>query len=159
SARRASVWRTSWPSGPATSPRSTPRTSSPTPARKGGDSVVPSEGRGEIPAPLFFRGGRWMRSLRILTIGAGCLSAAPALAEEPQLLDPSDARSLDPHNADAYCDAISGIAIAPTGDDAGSVPASPEALWCARSVAKNVTKLAQAVLRCHAKMAYMFFAG
>ena len=39
------------------------------------------------------------------------------------------------------------------------MPASPEALWCARSVAKNAAKLAQAVLRCHAKMAYMFFAG
>src|SRR3989449_9498938 len=36
--------------------RSTPRTPSPTPARKGGDSVVPTEGRGAIPAPLFFWG-------------------------------------------------------------------------------------------------------
>ena len=94
-------------------------------------------------------------------VAAACSAAQLLLAaaEETQLLDPSDARSLDAHNADAYCDVSSGIAIDPTGDDAGWVPASPEALWCARSVAKNAAKLAQAVLRCHAKMAYMFFAG
>ena len=94
-------------------------------------------------------------------VAAACSAAQLALAaaEETQLLDASDARSLDAHNADAYCDASSGIAIDPTGDDAGWVPASPDALWCARGVAKNLAKLAQASLKCHAKMAYGFYTG
>jgi len=79
--------------------------------------------------------------------------------EETDLLDSTHPRSLDAQNGDVYCDSTSGVPLDLTGEDAGWVPASPDALWCARGVAKNLAKLAQASLKCHAKMAYSFYTG
>ena len=79
--------------------------------------------------------------------------------EETELLDSTNPRSLDAQNGDVFCDSTSGNAMDPNGDDTGWVPATADALWCARGVAKNVAKLAQAALKCHAKMAYSFYTG
>ena len=57
------------------------------------------------------------------------------------------------------CDSTSGNALDSGGDDTGWVPATADALWCTRGVGKSLAKLAQAALRCHAKMAYTFLAG
>jgi len=90
-----------------------------------------------------------------------CSATQLALAsdEETELLDPTDPGSLDAQNGDVYCDSTSGHALNAGGDDTGWVPATADALWCARGAAKNLTKLAQAALKCHEKMAYSFFTG
>jgi len=80
-----------------------------------------------------------------------------AADEETALLDASNPGSLDAQNGDVFCDSTSGTALDPSGDDAGWVPATADALWCARGVGKNLAKLAQAALRCHSKMAYSFY--
>ena len=90
-----------------------------------------------------------------------CSATQLALAsdEETELLDPTNPGSLDAQNGDVYCDSTSGNALDSGGDDTGWVPATADALWCARGVGKSLAKLAQAALRCHAKMAYSFFTG
>jgi len=97
----------------------------------------------------------------IAAVAPLCSPAQLALAaqEETDLLDSTNPRSLDAQNGDAYCDATSGAPLDPTGDDAGWVPATVDTLWCERGVAKNLAKLAQAALKCHAKMAYSFYTG
>ena len=90
-----------------------------------------------------------------------CSATQLALAsdEETELLDSTNPGSLDAQNGDVYCDSTSGNALDSGGDDTGWVPATADALWCARGVGKSLAKLAQAALRCHAKMAYTFLAG
>ncbi|MBI5503241.1 MAG: hypothetical protein HY899_00455 [Deltaproteobacteria bacterium] len=61
--------------------------------------------------------------------------------------------ALDARGADLYCDASSGAPIDPGGDDAGSVPASRNALTCTRRAGKALGKLASAVARCHQQAA------
>ena len=96
-----------------------------------------------------------------VTVAPLCSPTQLTLASdvETELLDSTDARSFDAQNGGAFCDSTSGTPIDPSGDDAGWVPATPDALWCARGVAKNIAKLAQAALKCHAKMAYSFYTG
>src|SRR5207249_4824363 len=97
-----------------------------------------------------------------------CSATQLALAsdEETELLDPTkpcpdpiEPCSLDAQNGGVYCDSTSGNALDSGGDDSGWVPATVDVRWCARGVAKNLAKLAQAAVRCHAKMAYTFLAG
>jgi len=57
--------------------------------------------------------------------------------------------ALDARGADLYCDASSGAAIDPSGDDAGTVPASRDALNCTKRIAGGLGKLASRVARCH----------
>lgn len=58
-----------------------------------------------------------------------------------------------------YCDATSGALIDPTGDDAGFVPASKDALKCADQAGKSLGKLATLRSKCHAKAAQKGLAG
>src|SRR5713101_998933 len=88
-----------------------------------------------------------------------CSSAvlAGAGAEEAVLLAPATATpmSLDAQNGNVYCDGT--VAIDGTGEDAGKIPLSADGLKCAEKVAKNLSKLAGAVLKCHYKAANAAF--
>ncbi len=62
---------------------------------------------------------------------------------------------MDAVNALYYCDSTSAALIG--DDDPGWVPADPDKLRCALSVAKNAIKLSYAASKCHGKMASSFF--
>ena len=101
--------------------------------------------------------------LEVKRIAVATLCSVTQLAlatdEENALLDSSNPASLDAQNADTFCDSTSATPIDPSGDDPGWVPATPDALWCARGVGKNLAKLFGAVMRCHVMMAYSAYAG
>ncbi len=82
---------------------------------------------------------------------------AGASAFESVLLAPATATpmSLDAQNGNVYCDGT--VAIDGTGEDAGKIPLSADGLKCAEKVAKNLSKLAGAVLKCHYKAANAAF--
>jgi len=67
--------------------------------------------------------------------------------------------SLDVQNGLLYCDNSSGTPIDPTGDDAGFVPTSSDALKCSDGVGKNVAKLWDAIVKCSTKAADSAFKG
>ena len=79
---------------------------------------------------------------------------AGANAFEAMLLAPNP-QSLDAQNGNVYCDGT--VAIDGTGEDAGLIPLSKEGLKCATTVAKNLSKLARAVLKCHFRTANAVF--
>src|SRR5262249_7875024 len=80
---------------------------------------------------------------------AGVVDNAAAL--EAALV--SGPTSLDVVNGQVYCDPQSGMAIDPTGEDAGFIPSSVDALKCADSVGKNAAKLWSAIAKCSSKKA------
>ncbi len=84
--------------------------------------------------------------------GTTTLSAAASLAAT-LLADASDPGSLAAANGGVYCDATSGIAIDPTGAEAGFVPASHGALVCGDRVQKDLATFTRSVWRCHQKAA------
>lgn len=67
--------------------------------------------------------------------------------------------ALDARGSDLYCDATSGTAIDPGGDDAGSIPATRDALTCTRRLGSALGKLAKTVVRCHQSAAAAAFGG
>src|SRR5437867_13373124 len=83
-----------------------------------------------------------------------------AAAEEAvTFADKSNPLSLHAQNGSVYCDSTTGVFIDPSGDDAGWVPDSSNALKCADSVGKELGTLAGAAIKCHIKMADQFFNG
>src|SRR5262245_22510609 len=67
--------------------------------------------------------------------------------------------SLDVQNGLLYCDNSSGTPIDPSGDDAGFVPTSSDALKCSDGAGKNVAKLWGAIVKCSTKAADSAFKG
>jgi hypothetical protein len=65
--------------------------------------------------------------------------------------------SLDALGGVLWCDATSGVAIDPDGDDTGMVPGTREHLSCGSRVAKAVVKLAGDVFKCHRDLAGQVF--
>lgn len=78
-------------------------------------------------------------------------------ALEEAVLFGNSALSLDGQNAGIYCDSASAALIG--GDETGWVPDDKNALKCEQTVAKNVSKLVAAALKCHDKMNTSFFKG
>lgn len=56
---------------------------------------------------------------------------------------------LDAQNGGLYCDASSGVAIEPGGDDAGFVPATGAVRRCAEKLTRQLNSLASALRSCH----------
>lgn len=86
-----------------------------------------------------------------LEASSGCASSTvpSLLSGEASSLE----TTLDARGADVYCDATSGASLDPSGDDAGSVPATSDALACTRRVSLSLSKLAKSVVKCHQKAA------
>ena len=84
-----------------------------------------------------------------------------AAAEESVLFaGKNNGASLDAQNGNVYCDSTSGAMIMSSdSDDSGWVPADKNMLKCQCTVAKNLSKLAAATLKCHIKLADSFFKG
>ncbi len=90
--------------------------------------------------------------------GTTTLASAAAFAST-LLADASDPGSLAAANGDVYCDATSGVAIDPSGVEAGFVPASRDVLACSDRVRKSLGTFARTVWRCHQKAADGDFHG
>ncbi len=76
---------------------------------------------------------------------------------EEAVLFGGGASSLDGQNGGIYCDSASAALIG--GDETGWVASDKGALKCEQTVAKNVSKLVAAALKCHDKMNTSFFKG
>ena len=74
---------------------------------------------------------------------------------------PAPALSIDGQNGNTYCDSTSGAMIdgGPGGDDPGWVPNSAPNLKCAETVAKMLSRLVGAVIKCHIKLNDSDFKG
>jgi hypothetical protein len=73
--------------------------------------------------------------------------------------DQSNPTSLDALGGALYCDATSGVAIDPGGDDAGYVPSIDDHLQCGDRTAKSLAKLAVAFSKCHRDLGSRAFNG
>jgi hypothetical protein len=72
--------------------------------------------------------------------------------------DASTAGSLDSLNAAVFCDATSGLEIDP-GLNVGFIPSTTDHYKCSAVVAKLLSKLDYAVVKCHQKLVKAIFAG
>jgi hypothetical protein len=93
-------------------------------------------------------------------IGCDATILASANAKRDVLLgDSSVVGSLDNLNGTFFCDTTSGNPIDPDGEDAGTIPATPENYKCEVTYAKAWAKLTKYLYQCHAKMAASSFKG
>ncbi len=96
------------------------------------------------------------QTLAALAANGRCTDAAVAAAAahvDVLLADAGEPGSLDALNGAFYCDPTTGIAIDPTGEDAGVVPSTDGNLRCGDQVGRLIAKLEGDVVKCHAKAA------